>query len=101
MNDSAAEMAPPVFVLCCARSGSTLLRLILDTHPAVACPPELHLGRACRDLRWLWHVTEVPGEDHDRRVHARVRESLSAVMDSYLGRRGKHVFCDTSVSIID
>jgi Sulfotransferase family len=33
----------PVFVLCMSRSGSTLLRLILDTHPDLACPPETNI----------------------------------------------------------
>lgn len=33
----------PGFVLCAARSGSTLLRLILNSHPEIACPPETNL----------------------------------------------------------
>ncbi|MFN2568680.1 MAG: sulfotransferase [Candidatus Dormibacteria bacterium] len=42
--------AAPIFVVCCSRSGSTLLRYILDTHPLVACPPELHVAQLCRRL---------------------------------------------------
>jgi hypothetical protein len=34
--------APPVFVVGCPRSGTTLLRLMLDAHPALAIPPESH-----------------------------------------------------------
>jgi hypothetical protein len=37
----------PVIVLCTTRSGSTLLRCLLDAHPAVRAPHELHLA----DLR--------------------------------------------------
>lgn len=33
----------PVFVLSSVRSGSTLLRVILNSHPAVHAPPEMHL----------------------------------------------------------
>jgi hypothetical protein len=40
----------PVFVLCMGRSGSTLLRLILDTHPDLACPPETNIPALCSTL---------------------------------------------------
>lgn len=36
-------VASPVLVLCTTRSGSTLLRCLLDAHPAVRAPHELHL----------------------------------------------------------
>jgi hypothetical protein len=36
----------PAFVLCSVRSGSTLLRVLLDSHSKIHSPPELHL----RDL---------------------------------------------------
>lgn len=34
----------PVFVICSPRSGSTLLRSILDTHSKICAPHELHLN---------------------------------------------------------
>jgi hypothetical protein len=33
---------PPLFVVGCGRSGSTLLRLMLDAHPSLAIPGESH-----------------------------------------------------------
>ncbi len=33
---------PPIFIVGCGRSGTTLLRLMLDTHPDVAIPGESH-----------------------------------------------------------
>lgn len=33
----------PVFVLCSIRSGSTLLRVMLNSHPRICAPHELHL----------------------------------------------------------
>jgi len=42
---------PPVFVVGCQRSGTTLLRLILDSHPNISCGPET------RFLADLEHVT--------------------------------------------
>lgn len=40
----------PVFILSCERSGSTMLRYIVDTHSKVACPSHLYLGSLCEGL---------------------------------------------------
>jgi sulfotransferase family protein len=36
------SVAPPVFVVGSGRSGTTMLRLMLDAHPDLAIPPESH-----------------------------------------------------------
>jgi hypothetical protein len=36
-------LTAPVFVLCSVRSGSTLLRVLLDSHSQICAPHELHL----------------------------------------------------------
>jgi hypothetical protein len=52
-----------VFVVGCGRSGTTLLRLMLDAHPDLAIPPESHfLSRFGRALDRY----EVPGGGADR-----------------------------------
>jgi len=38
-----ANLFDPVFILCCPRSGSTLLRSMLMGSPSLFAPPELHL----------------------------------------------------------
>jgi hypothetical protein len=49
----------PAFILCSVRSGSTLLRVLLNSHSQVHAPPELHLGDVGVDVkgryseRWL------------------------------------------------
>src|SRR5579863_617747 len=48
----------PVIVLTMARSGSTLLRFILDSHPELACPPETSLGSVCYMMTRLWDLLD-------------------------------------------
>jgi len=35
--------APPIFIVGCQRSGTTLLRLMLDSHPNISCGPETRI----------------------------------------------------------
>jgi hypothetical protein len=96
----------PVFVLCAGRSGSTLLRFLLDAHPDLACPPETRLPWLARQLATAWAVIEnaPPSADAnpaDGAVSAPVaeglRRSLDPMMTSYLARRGKKRYCDKSL----
>jgi hypothetical protein len=96
----------PVFVLCAGRSGSTLLRFLLDAHPDLACPPETRLPWLARQLATAWAVIEdappsADGNQADSPVSAPVveglRRSLDPMMTSYLGRRGKKRYCDKSL----
>jgi Sulfotransferase family len=104
----------PVFVLCAGRSGSTLLRFLLDAHPDLACPPETRLPWLARQLATAWAVIEdapppADGKQADGKqthgavgaVSARVadglRRSLDPMMTTYLERRGKKRYCDKSL----
>lgn len=42
-DDSERLVPSPVFLLSSIRSGSTLLRLVLDSHPQICAPHEMHL----------------------------------------------------------
>jgi protein-tyrosine sulfotransferase len=99
----------PVFVLCAGRSGSTLLRFLLDAHPDLACPPETRLPWLARQLATAWTVIEdagpsgpsANGSSADAGISAPVaaglRRSLDPMMTSYLQRRGKRRYCDKSL----
>jgi sulfotransferase family protein len=50
IDSMAGRLQDPVFVLCMGRSGSTLLRFLLDAHPELACPPETSLPELCGQL---------------------------------------------------
>lgn len=45
MNSSerTATSPPPVFIVGCGRSGTTLLQALIDNHPNIAVPPESHV----------------------------------------------------------
>ena len=47
-----SAVAQGIVILGMPRSGTTLLRRLLDVHPAICCPPETNLlGAAARFLR--------------------------------------------------
>jgi hypothetical protein len=97
----------PVFILTASRSGSTLLRFILDTHPDFACPPETMITAACVSLLQSWDILENAGSGAQRLVTepARlpdqaldtVRDTVDRLYASYLARRGRPRWCDKSL----
>lgn len=102
-----SSSGPPIFVLCYARSGSTLMRYVLDSHPRVCAPPETHSLLAVRQLVWLFtHTAATPAaplsaEARDDFAIARARAVLDAAMADYVTRCGKERWADKSVSSID
>jgi Sulfotransferase family len=96
----------PVFVLCNGRSGSTLLRFLLDAHPDLACPPETNLPGLCVQLATVWSLIEgAPlsanrGDeppDIPQAAIAGVRDTMDRMVGSYLARREKKRYCDKSL----
>ncbi len=100
------EFADPVFVLCNGRSGSTLLRFLLDGHPELACPPETNLPALCAQLATVWSLIEgaplspnrgdEPPEIPDAAIGG-IRMTMDRMVGSYLVRRGKNRYCDKSL----
>src|ERR1700733_8862971 len=100
------QLDRPVFVLCNGRSGSTLLRFLLDAHPELACPPETNLPGLCVQLATVWSLIEgaplaanrgdEPPEIPQAAI-AGVRETMDRMVGSYLARRGRKRYCDKSL----
>ncbi|HEU4768543.1 MAG TPA: sulfotransferase [Pyrinomonadaceae bacterium] len=92
--------APPVFVLSHERSGSTLLRYIIDTHPQICSPAHLHLGQLCRSLYTsiffsLGQTVEVTDEKmREKFVAEEVRRVVDQVMERYVEAKGKQTWCE-------
>jgi protein-tyrosine sulfotransferase len=102
----AEAFADPVFVVCNGRSGSTLLRFILDAHSELACPPETNLPALCAQLATVWSLIEgaplsaTRGDEPPQIPEAAiagVRETMNRMVGSYLARRGKKRYCDKSL----
>jgi len=96
----------PVFVLCCGRSGSTLLRFLLDAHPDLACPPETNVPALCANSVSAWSLLTgepIPVEPHGPPpaipgpAIAGIRRTLDMMVGPYLARRGKKRYCDKSL----
>lgn len=98
---------PPVFILTTSRSGSTLLRFILDSHPDLACPPETGVSGALAQLAHVWDILESTGSGARRptlappvpspQAAAALREAADDAFREYLRARGKKRWCDKSL----
>lgn len=93
----------PVFVLTSSRSGSTLLRFILDSHPELACPPETLAASACASMLRSW-ITLMEGSGPRMDLGelppagiAVVQSAMDQLFGDYLRRRGKRRWCDKSL----
>lgn len=101
-----ASVDEPIFVLCNGRSGSTLLRFLLDAHPELACPPETNLPALCAQLATVWSLIEgaplsanrgdEPPEIPEAAI-AGIRHMMDLMVGSYLGRKEKRRYCDKSL----
>lgn len=100
---------PGIFVISLPRSGSTLLRLILDTHPEISCPDELSLGRLISALyttfAGLHETTDRTYQNlkpsPDDPVLPDIRQVIDGMMASFAERKGKRFWCDKTPSNVD
>lgn len=88
-----------IFVLCLPRSGSTLLRLLLDTHPAIICPGELYLGRLAESLYHSMYYSIgqlLEGNETERAswVAQHVRADIEKFMKPYAEAKGKLIWAE-------
>jgi hypothetical protein len=93
----------PVFVLTCPRSGSTLLRHFLDSHPRITCPPESQLVIICQNIMASWSNYRQETTSTERRASAlkQARSLLRDFIKWHLENSGKEVFSDKSLPNIE
>jgi hypothetical protein len=90
--DSERLVPSPVFVLSATRSGSTLIRMVLDSHSQICAPHEMHLRQVKVDLS---HPNAKIGME-ECGLSSRDLENLlwDRVLHLMLGRAGKSVIVD-------
>jgi hypothetical protein len=93
---STGSKRPPIFVVGCPRSGTTLLRQILDSHSSISCGPE---------TRFLWGMRGIEERNWQTLAgfgmsleewHAQVRALFEALHLRYAQTQGKTRWAEKS-----
>jgi hypothetical protein len=96
MSEQAAVSTAPIFIVGCQRSGTTLLRLILDSHSRIACGPET---RFLRDFERItgadWHRISRFGFPRGYWL-AKAADYFGSFQAEYAASRGKVRWADKS-----
>jgi hypothetical protein len=89
----------PTFIACGARSGSTLLRRLLDSHPAIACPAETDFALLMEAfLRTGGVLLGADDGSAPNPLVAEARGVIDGLASRHLERVGKDRWCDKSLS---
>jgi hypothetical protein len=95
---------PPVFIIGAARTGSTLLRYLINAHPDVYCPAETNLTQVFKEVFFSHSVAS--GSPHTEEIwQPAAVDTCQCVADDILGaaarRAGKGRWCDKSLITIE
>ena len=92
-----AAQLPPAFVACCARSGSTLLRFLVDAHPDLSCPGESDLAVLVSSYASV-ATGLLGGAAAAGDAHRRARAVADELVAAHLTVTGTSGWCDKSLS---
>jgi hypothetical protein len=85
---------PPIFIVGCQRSGTTLLRLMLDSHPDISCGPETRflegLSKVAEEASVRLSRYGFPEDYWDRKI----AEFFDSFQREYAARRGRSRWAD-------
>lgn len=89
----------PIFILCHARSGSTLLRYCLDSHPEIACPPETNLAVTFSAIQAT--CLALPDESREHRLSRAdeiCRQVANRTVGEFMRTEEKSRWCEKSLT---
>jgi hypothetical protein len=103
VNAAERRRLRPGFVIGVYRSGTTLLRFILDSHPGIAVPPESNfLVGAAQLLRDDWYRRGLAGVGvDDAGLVARLRDFAGDIFDTYALAKGKRRWFDKTPAYVE
>lgn len=103
VRDEGSDHLPPGFVIGVYRSGSTLLRYILDSHSQIAVPPETIFLHPLAELwRSQWIRNGLGGLGLDETgILERLREFAWTLYDDYARAHGKGRWIDKTPAYVD
>ena len=94
---------PPCFLIGVYRSGTTLLRFVLDSHSNIAVPPETNFMYGLADLwRSEWARKGLAGAGVDEEsLKSRLKVFAGGILDSYAMAKGKRRWIDKTPAYTD
>ncbi len=111
MREDVVRMPSDFIVIVGApRSGTTLLRLLLDAHSEIGSPAEAGLPALMDHLAQVWLTVEAdvePREVEDwppplsLEADRAIRATVGAVLDSYRRRERKRLYCDKLLDAVE
>ena len=103
VDGSKRKSLEPGFIIGVYRSGTTLLRYVLDSHSKIAVPPETNFLYPLADLwrsEWVKNGVQGAGLDESALLD-RLREFASGVFDDYATAKGKSLWVDKTPAYTD
>ena len=103
VDASKRKSLKPGFLIGVYRSGTTLLRFILDSHSKIAVPPETNFLYPLADMwrsEWVKNGLQGAGLD-DNALLERLREFAAGVLDNYATAKAKSRWIDKTPAYTD